>query len=273
MLTDRISELTSATSAELELEDIFESSLTTIFNDVRNQHGEPGHYVAYASPKYGEIKLGLADIEKAQTSLFSHHLWNAGVEVAGMIETGELNVDGETVLELGAGAALPSLLSAISGAKTIVITDYPAPEILANITSNVALNKPKFTSSDIQVYGHTWGNLDEEVATKYAHSFTRIIAADTLWMTWEHENLVKSMLHFLDDSPTSRVVVVAGLHTGRQKMANFWDVAGESFDIDTIVERDIDGIEREYKADRGIEDVIERKRWLIVGTLKKKSSL
>lgn len=228
--------------------------------------------MTYASPKYGEIKLGLADVEKDQTSLFSHHLWNAGVEVAGMIETGELNVEGETVLELGAGAALPSLISAISGAKNIVVTDYPAPEILANITSNIALNKPKFVSSDIQVYGHTWGELDEEVAKKHAHSFSRIIAADTLWMTWEHENLVKSMLHFLDDSPTSRVIVVAGLHTGRQKMANFWDVAVKSFDINTIKERDIDGIEREYKADRGVEDVIERKRWLIIGTLKKKSS-
>ncbi|KAK6534181.1 hypothetical protein TWF281_005514 [Arthrobotrys megalospora] len=272
MLTNRISELSSSADSDPEDLDIFESSLTTIFNDVRNQHGEPGHYVAYASPKYGEIKLGLADIEKEQTSLFSHHLWNAGVEVAGMIENGELNVTGETVLELGAGAALPSLLSAISGAKAVVITDYPAPEILANITSNVALNRSKLISSDIQVYGHTWGNLDEEVAQKHANSFTRVIAADTLWMTWEHENLVQSMLHFLDNSPTSRVIVVAGLHTGRQKMANFWDVAVKSFDIDNIIERDIDGIEREYKADRGIEDVIERKRWLIVGSLKKKSS-
>ncbi|KAF3319076.1 hypothetical protein TWF173_003530 [Orbilia oligospora] len=272
MLTNRISEISSGTSPESEDLDIFESSLTTIFNDVRNQHGEPGHYVAYASPKHGEIKLGLADIEKEQTSLFSHHLWNAGVEVAGMIETGELNVEGETVLELGAGAALPSLISAITGAKTIVVTDYPAPEILSNITANIAFNQSKFISSDIQVYGHTWGELDEEVAKKHAHSFTRVIAADTLWMTWEHENLVKSMLHFLDDGPTSRVVVVAGLHTGRQKMANFWDVAAKSFDIDTIKERDIDGIEREYEADRGIEDVVERKRWLIIGTLKKKSS-
>ncbi|KAF3937061.1 hypothetical protein ABW19_dt0201666 [Dactylella cylindrospora] len=102
MLTNRISESTDDHDSDV---DIFESSITTIFNDVRNQHGDPGQVVTYNSPKYGGIKLGLANVEKEQNSLFSHHLWNAGVEVAAMIEDGELGVEGETVLELGAEKA------------------------------------------------------------------------------------------------------------------------------------------------------------------------
>ncbi|KAF3931108.1 hypothetical protein ABW20_dc0107676 [Dactylellina cionopaga] len=271
MLTNRVSESLHAADYEPDDVDIFESSLTTIFNDVRNQHGEPGQFVTYTSPKYGAIKLGLADIDKAQTRLFSHHLWNAGVEVAGMIESGEVGMEGQDVLELGAGAALPSLISAIVGAKLVVATDYPAPEILANITANISFNASKLSSLQPKVYGHTWGNLEEEVAQQYAHSFTRVIAADTLWMDWEHENLVKSMLHFIDDTnPAARVIVVAGLHTGRPKVANFWDVAVQNgFEVESIKERDVDGTEREYAADRGIEDPSERKRWLILGVLKK----
>ncbi|EPS35639.1 hypothetical protein H072_10934 [Dactylellina haptotyla CBS 200.50] len=272
MLTNRVSE--STPDRDPDDIDFFESSLTTIFGDVRNQHGDPGQSVTYTSPKYGGIKLGLADVNKEETRLFSHHLWNAGVEVAAMIENGELQVEGETVLELGAGAALPSLISALAGAKSVVITDYPAPEILENIKANINLNASQLASSSApDVYGHTWGVLTEEVAQKYAHSFTRVIAADTLWMMWEHENLVKSMLHFLDDSNlAARVVVVAGLHTGRQKMANFWTVAVENgLEIENIKERDVDGIEREFLEDRGIEDITERKRWLTIGILKKKA--
>lgn len=119
MLTTRISEAPDEEEEDGEVEegsvalhkdpdpsDIFESCLTTIFNDVRNQHGEPGKHVIYSSPRWGNIKLGLANIDKAQTSLFSHHLWNAGVEIASMIETGKLNVEGEAVMELGAGTKL-----------------------------------------------------------------------------------------------------------------------------------------------------------------------
>ncbi|KAK6523237.1 hypothetical protein TWF694_006127 [Orbilia ellipsospora] len=274
MLTTRITELANKDNP-VEDVDIFESSLTTIFNDVRNMHGEPGEFVVYTSPKYGDIKLGLANIRKSDTRLFSHHLWNAGVEVAGMIENGEIDVEEENVLELGAGAALPSLLSALAGARSVVITDYPAPEILENITSNICLNSTILSSSKPpEVYGHTWGDLSDDVAKAYTHAFTRVIAADTLWMDYEHENLAKSMLHFLDDkNPKARVIVVAGLHTGRQKMAKFWNVAVDTgFEIESIKERDVNGVEREFLADRGFEDGQEKKMWLTIGILKRKSS-
>ncbi|EWC43440.1 hypothetical protein DRE_07581 [Drechslerella stenobrocha 248] len=272
MLLNRISEESPSDAADAV--DIFESSLTTIFNEVRNQHGEPGQHVTYTSPTYGRISLRLADVQKEETRLFSHHLWNAGVEVAGMIESGEIAIAGETVLELGAGAALPSLVSALAGAKTVIITDYPAPEILANITANISLNETLLSSSRApSVHGHTWGNLNDHVAQEYPAYFTRVIAADTLWMDWEHENLVSSIRHFLKDSdPTAQAVVVAGLHTGRRKVANFWEVAVSSgLSIESIKERDVDGVEREYLPDRGIEDATERKRWLIIGILKIKT--
>ncbi|KAF3922839.1 hypothetical protein ABW21_db0209181 [Orbilia brochopaga] len=270
MLANRISEQ-SASDAPDDV-DIFESSLTTIFNEVRNQHGEPGQQVTYASPTYGTLTLRLADVAKEQTSLFSHHLWNAGVEVAAMIENGEIAMQGQSVIELGAGAALPSLISALAGAKTVVITDYPAPEILTNITANVTVNATRLaTSCCPNVHGHIWGALSEPVAVKFPHAFTRVIAADTLWMDWEHENLVASIRHFLADDADARAIVVAGLHTGRRKVASFWEIAvRDGLEIDSIKERDVEGVEREYLPDRGIEDVSERKRWLIIGILKAK---
>lgn len=123
------------------------------------------------------------------------------------------------------------------------------------------------------VFGHTWGDLNDDVALKYPQGFTRVVAADTLWMDWEHENLAKSIMHFLSDDLGARAIVVAGFHTGRPKMAKFWDVAvAQGFLIESITERDVDGVERDFLKDRGIEDVVDRKRWLVIGILKKRVS-
>ena len=49
-------------------------------------------------------------------------------------------VEGSRVLELGAGAGLPSVICALSGARRVVITDYPDHELIENIQWNVDHN-------------------------------------------------------------------------------------------------------------------------------------
>lgn len=41
------------------------------------------------------------------------------------------------MLELGAGAGLPSLVCAINGASQVVVTDYPDAELIENLRYNV----------------------------------------------------------------------------------------------------------------------------------------
>lgn len=55
-----------------------------------------------------------------------HLLWQGGRTVADFLEANKDEyLQNKTVLELGAGAGLPSLICAINGAKQIVVTDYP----------------------------------------------------------------------------------------------------------------------------------------------------
>ncbi|OJD36319.1 nicotinamide n-methyltransferase [Diplodia corticola] len=188
-------------------------------------------------------------------------------------EEGCWRVEGERVLELGAGVGLAGIVSTLVGAEEVVISDYPAPEILENIEQNVKRNVPEKLRSKVSVQGHLWGDVDSAFAVANAGGFSRILAADCLWMPHEHRSLAKSMVHFLSPDPRARVFVIAGFHTGRAMMAPFFvTVVEEGLEIDDIYEMDAEARRREWASERdgGREDHGERNKWLVVARLKRK---
>ena len=70
-------------------------------------------------------------------SLWAHVLFNASIALAEFIQ--RCDVMGKTVLELGAGAALPSIMAAKYGAH-VLATDFPEQEIINNILYNAEAN-------------------------------------------------------------------------------------------------------------------------------------
>ncbi|KAI2609303.1 hypothetical protein GGR54DRAFT_633038 [Hypoxylon sp. NC1633] len=292
-LTSRISLHGPATS---DPEDYLCSSLGVIFpDDVTNQHGDADHSLIYTTPHLRQpLHIALADLDQENDrKLFSHYLWNASLLLAEFVEAGALglsldvdlgrlpptyfDVTGLECLELGAGTALPSLMAALLGAKNVVVTDYPSPAVLGTLHKNVTANakpdlSPASTLAPLTVEGHAWGELDTPFAAQHRGLFDRVFVCDCLWMPWQHANLHKSIAWFLNDSPSARAWVVAGFHTGRDKMRGFFDdtaLESAGLAVDRIWERDCDGVEREWLWDRGQEDVSERKRWLVVCSLRR----
>lgn len=92
-------------------------------------------------------------------------------------------------------------------------------------------------------------------------------------MPQEHENLARSMLHFLSDSDQARVLCIAGFHTGRAKVAPFFEetVPEVGLEVEEIFEMNADGKRREWKTERdgGREDIGERKKWLVIARLRR----
>lgn len=91
-------------------------------------------------------------------------------------------------------------------------------------------------------------------------------------MPSQHRNLMRSMTHFLTLDPGGRIFVIAGFHTGRAKLAAFFDLAVEQgLKIEEIYEEDVGGVTREWlnERDGGKEDVTSRKKWLVVARLKR----
>jgi nicotinamide N-methyltransferase len=277
MLTDKIHPSGPETNSP---EDILSSSLGVIFpDDITNQHGSLESSVIYLSPTFGAITLSLAD-PKGEDSrrLFSHFLWNAGLQLAEFIEENEEDwaVRGESVLELGAGTGLAGIVASLKGAGRTVISDYPAEEVLDNIRANVERNmssreeEGEVLIRDVVVQGHQWGALDDAFSIDNKEVFDKILVGDCLWMPWQHANLLRSILWFLKED--GKAWVVAGFHTGRNKMRGFYEekaLLEAGLEIERIWERNAEGKEREWVTDRGIEDVTERKRWLVIAILRR----
>jgi nicotinamide N-methyltransferase len=99
---------------------------------------------------------------KANT-LLADHLFNPALVIAERLERRLIAPNGP-MLELGAGAALPSLLSTLTyegdgtSSRLVVITDYPDPGIMNNVDNNVRENTALFTSTDVRTIGHEWGS-------------------------------------------------------------------------------------------------------------------
>lgn len=77
--------------------------------------------------------------------------------MADLISSGKFCVLGESVLELGAGAGLPGILSILEGAEGVVLSDYNSPEVLKNLERNVEENVPATLRHAVKVEGHIWG--------------------------------------------------------------------------------------------------------------------
>ena len=279
-------------------EDILSTCLGTIFpDDVNNQHGDATHNLLYTSPHLPHpLPLTLAQVQdESDRHLFSHFLWNSALLLAELIEadtlglsTGEGNggvaprvgvfdVSGLRTIELGAGTGLPSIMAALVGAAGVVVTDYPAPAVLEALRGNVVgvvkeRNAPagRFGVREVRVEGHGWGEV--EFAREERGGFDRVLAADCLWMPWQHGNLRRSIAWFLGEGEGARAWVVGAFHTGRGQMALFFEreaLAEVGLEVEYLWERDCDGRDREWAWDRGVEDVRVLKRWLAIGVLRR----
>lgn len=137
-------------------------------------------------------------------SLWGHELWNAARFLAGAMESGELSVDGACVLELGAGAGLPSLTASLCGARAVVATDYGTAsdaalvEALRANAANLAAQRAAAPACadwrcDVAAAPHVWGT---DVAPLLAllppgcAAFDRIVLADLLFNRQSHKQLL-----------------------------------------------------------------------------------
>lgn len=189
--------------------------------------------------------------------LWGHLVWNAGRTISTYLEEHAQDlVRNKTVLELGAGAGLPSLVCALNGARQTVVTDYPDADLIENLRYNIAhcsiLTKPP----KIVAEGYLWGASTEAV-TRYLSGeehFDVLILADLLFNHSEHAKLIKTVELTLKKSPDSRAYVFFTPYRPwlYEKDMAFFDLAREAgFTVTKTFEKLMDEVL--FKEDPGDE--------------------
>ncbi|WFD36908.1 nicotinamide N-methyltransferase [Malassezia cuniculi] len=223
--------------------DIFEDALFAVFEHHQPARGDPGASAVYEHAQLPDwcvvdgrraIPYRIASLSSANTKLFAHYQWDAGVHLADLIvehtsarDGSAADVHGKCVVELGAGTAVPSLVSAALGAAMTVATDYPDADVLQNMAHNAAVLAalPRAPTLALRTAGLQWGAAGDEqrVAQSSVHAgaYELVIAADVLWVSSQHEALLHSVEALLARREGARFVLVVGFHTGRPAITRF----------------------------------------------------
>ncbi|KAL8995711.1 MAG: hypothetical protein Q9169_004605 [Polycauliona sp. 2 TL-2023] len=191
--------------------------------------------------------------------LWGHHLWNGAQVVTDYLyDHAQELVQGRTILELGAGAGLPSIAAAIWGAQQVVVTDYPDEDLVENMRMNVEAAKdvlPK--SADIVAKGHVWGASADPLLSCLRpglRGFNTLILADLLFNHSQHAALVSTIQSTLVHLPHAKALVFFTPYTPWKydKDMAFFDLARNGgFRVVKVVEKVMDKVM--FKHDRGDE--------------------
>lgn len=183
----------------------------------------------------------------------AHHLWNGAKIISDYFEDDHSRVKGKTVLELGAASGLPSLVAGILGANKVVMTDFPDPDLIANMQKNIdecdlTVAPQGHIAEAIDAAGFVWGGDPEPLLARLppaqrATGFDVLILADLLFRHNEHGMLVKTIRETLRRGRDSAAYVFfTSYRPWKQALdMKFFDVAREAgFLVEQVEERRLD---------------------------------
>lgn len=161
-------------------------------------------------------------------SLWGHQLWNAAKYLAKRMDQRCIDVRGKTVLELGAGLGVPSLVAYRNGARVVVVTDYPDEDLLDVIQINVDANcTPGSIDADVLaelaegnnssnngdntipvppvavVEPLLWGkqeHIDQAMRHTAGHGFDIVILSDILFNHVCNDDLIETLVQTLSST-------------------------------------------------------------------------
>jgi nicotinamide N-methyltransferase len=188
-----------------------------------------------------------------------HLLWQGGRTVADYLESNrDRYVQDRTVLELGAGAGLPSLVCAINGAKYVLVTDYPDADLIENLSKNIQDCAWVPNPPNIEAEGYLWGadvsNLNRRASASGADAgFDLLILADLLFNHSEHERLLATVQRTLKRVSEAQALVFFTPYRPWlfEKDLAFFEIAKSGgFVVEKVLEKVMDKVM--FDEDRGV---------------------
>ncbi|KAI1791795.1 hypothetical protein LXA43DRAFT_1094142 [Ganoderma leucocontextum] len=261
-------------------EDVLADSLESLYDHVPVAHSSAGSVYTY-QPRNGgpSVTITTPDTHAANWGLHATSIWSSALYVVD--HAADLHLDQYRdlvqqerrplrILELGAGAGLPSIFIAKTYPNVIVTcSDYPDESLVCTLRENAKRND---VEDRCHVVPYGWGSnpsplfQSQNADTDSVPGFDVVLAADTLWNSDTHGIFIQTLHLTLKRSPHARVQLAAGLHTGRYVIQTFLDlVSATGFVAEELTERHVGGLEeRPWSVEHAEgEDEQERRRWVI----------
>ncbi|KAF9006104.1 putative methyltransferase-domain-containing protein [Cyathus striatus] len=264
-----------------EPEDFLFDSLQTLYDYHPVIVASSGCSYTYktANPALGgftplSITIHTPDTQKENWSLQASSIWMSSVFLADHLADLQiqelLQSSGQNaklnILELGASAGLPSILVAKVYGHNVAVTasDYSDDHLIRTLSENIQRNG---VSEWCKAVPYNWGS-NPSTLLGSLEGFDLIIAADTLWASNLHEIFLETLHMTLKRISSSRIQLVAGMHTGRYTLQSFLKkVPAYGLVIESICEREVTGRDKRNWCVSREGDEKERRRWVVWITL------
>ena len=136
----------------------------------------------------------------------------------------------------------------MNGARRVVVTDYPDPELIENLQHNIEHCEALTDKSVILAEGYLWGNASDKLRSHLdgdRDGYDLMILADILFNHSEHEKLVASLRTTLRRSLEARALVFFTPYRPwlLDKDLRFFELAKQAgFQVDKLFEKVMDKV-------------------------------
>ncbi|XP_008302986.1 protein N-lysine methyltransferase METTL21A [Stegastes partitus] len=151
-------------------------------------------------------------------------VWDAAVVLCMYLELGEVEVNGKSAIELGAGTGLVGIVAALLGAKMTITDREPALDFLS---ANVKANLPADSQSSAVVSELTWG---EGLERYPAGGYDLVLGADIVYLEDTFEPLLQTLEHLCSDA----TVVLLSCKIRYERDTNFLSMLKQRFGVEEV---------------------------------------
>jgi len=175
-----------------------------------------------------------------QLPLFADDVWPGSKVLADLLQRPDIlaeHVKNRRVVELGAGAALPSVVATLLGATFVCACDYPADGIVENIAA--VLKHNNVSAEKAIAVGHAWG--DDATALLPGGTYDTALLAELFWKDTVHLHfaLITSLLALLTPGGVAFAAFAhrpTEMHKPADDLAFFTLAASAGFEVEYLPE-------------------------------------
>ncbi|KAJ7535481.1 hypothetical protein O6H91_12G035700 [Diphasiastrum complanatum] len=137
------------------------------------------------------------------------YIWPCSIALAEYVWQQRHRFVGTTVLELGAGTALPGIVASKVGANVTLTDRSDANEVFENMMETTALN-----GANCKIQSLTWGEFDESLFNLEVPNI--ILGADVLYESKDFDDLFATVSFLLHDDPEAVFITTYQRRSGHR---------------------------------------------------------